>query len=597
MKILLGQPYPLGATITPNGINFAVPCNQKIELNFNGQIYPLFQTGEIWHVEILNVFSGDYFYWVNGQKALDPFAKSIDEDLNHCIVVSDEPFNWQSHRPNISWDKTIIYELHIKGFSKLNENIPEALRGTYLGLAHPNSINYLKDLGITAVEILPLAQHIDEPHLKQKKLKNYWGYNTLAPFSVEPSYALKNPRLELKQMIEALHLAGIEVIIDVVFNHTAELDMEQPSYHWRILNNRVYYQNDGGDYYNWSGCGNYLDLRKPIIHTWVIECLRYWAKAFQIDGFRFDLGTVLGREFDFNKEALFLNTLKNDPILKDLKMIVEPWDLGTYQLGQFPDYCYEWNDKYRDNMRKFFLWQSGDLGAFAQYLAGSAGIFQQKSASRSINFLTAHDGFCLNDLVSFNDKNNWANGEENCDGHSENYSYNFGVEGETNHSEILLERLNAQKALFSALLLSNGIPMILAGDEFSHSQKGNNNCYCQDNEITWLNWENLKEKNHQELFQTVKHLIQLRKEIPALQKSAFWTEETVQWYLPNGEKINDEDWQNNQKALQWVLNKHYLLIVNGKMSPQEFIFPTGNWGQKSASLLGLGIQVFKHREQ
>lgn len=423
-------------------------------------------------------------------------------------------------KPSIPWAQTIVYELNVKGFSQLNYRIPENIRGTYAALAHPENIAYFKSLGITSLELLPVNFFIDEPHLQEKGLRNYWGYNPLAMFALEPSYAAdqKHPLNEFKSMVKALHQAGIEVILDVVFNHTAESEKTFPTFCQRGIDDKTYYwQNKHGDYINWTGCGNMLNLANDVTRKWVLDCLRYWVTECHVDGFRFDLATVLGRETpDFNPNAQLFAEMEQDDVLQQIKLIAEPWDIGHYgyQVGYFPAYFSQWNDRFRDDMCRFWLWQSGEVGAFAERFAGSSDIFNREGRlpHASLNFITAHDGFTLRDLVSYNHKHNEANGEENRDGRNENYSYNHGIEGsqldlaDEWQSAVENNRVLSEKGLLGSLLLANGVPMLLAGDEFGNSQYGNNNAYCQDNEITWL-----ADDFNQTLFDFTKQTIVLRK--------------------------------------------------------------------------------------
>lgn len=550
---------------------------------------PMVRTENVWHLAVTGVKTGtEYGFRIHGEHAnpnklmLDPYAKAVNgkpdlsseescswfllsdnrdnEHLAPRAVVISEDFNWENDTsPNTPWAETIVYELHVKGFSQLNEKIPAALRGTYTGLAHPMNLAYLKELGVTAVELLPVNFHINEPHLQARGLQNYWGYNPLAMFAVEPKYAVtNNPLAEFKAMVKAFHKAGIEVILDVVFNHSAESEQTYPTFSQRGIDDQTYYwRNDQGRYINWTGCGNMLNLSSDVGRKWVVDCLRYWVEQCHIDGFRFDLATVLGRDTpDFNSSAQLFTDIKNEPSLQNIKLIAEPWDIGHYgyQVGNFPSYFAEWNDRFRDDLCRFWLWKSGEIGAFAERFAGSSDLFKKNDRlpHTTLNFITAHDGFVMQDLVSYNQKHNETNGEENRDGHNENYSYNHGVEGSTESlsepqkSAVENNRTFAQSGLLMSLLLANGTPMLLAGDEFGNTQYGNNNAYCQDNEITWLKWANFNE----ELFELTKQTIALRKQIGSLNKDQWWSDENVQWLNIAGEPMTVEDWQNQQtKAL------------------------------------------------
>ncbi len=578
---------------------------------------PMVRTENVWHLAVTGVKTGmEYGFRIHGEFAnpnklmLDPYAKAVNgkpdlssEESRSWFLLSDnrdnahlapravvisEDFDWENDfAPNTPWAETIVYELHVKGFSQLNEKIPAALRGTYTGLAHSVNLAYLKELGITAVELLPVNFHINEPHLQARGLQNYWGYNPLAMFAVEPKYAAtNNPLAEFKAMVKAFHKAGIEVILDVVFNHSAESEQTYPTFCQRGIDDQTYYwRNDSGHYINWTGCGNMLNLSSDVGRKWVVDCLRYWVEQCHVDGFRFDLASVLGRDTpDFNASAQLFIDIKNEPSLQNIKLIAEPWDIGHYgyQVGQFPSYFAEWNDRFRDDLCRFWLWKSGKIGAFAERFAGSSDLFKKNDRlpHTTLNFITAHDGFTLKDLVSYNQKHNEANGEENRDGRNENYSYNHGIEGSTENlaepqkSAVENDRTFAQVGLLMSLLLANGTPMLLAGDEFGNTQYGNNNAYCQDNEITWLKWAEFNTA----LFELTKQTIALRKKMGSLNRDQWWSAENVQWLNIAGEPMTVEDWQNQQtKALQIVLDSRWLLLINAKAESQAFCLPAGEW--------------------
>lgn len=578
---------------------------------------PMVRTENVWHLAVTGVKTGtEYGFRIYGEFAnpnklmLDPYAKAVNgkpdlssEESRSWFLLSDnrdnahlapravvisEDFDWENDSsPNTPWAKTIVYELHVKGFSQLNEKIPAALRGTYAGLVHPVNLAYLKELGITTVELLPVNFHINEPHLQARGLQNYWGYNPLAMFAVEPKYAATtNPLAEFKTMVKAFHKAGIEVILDVVFNHSAESERTYPTFCQRGIDDQTYYwRNDNGHYINWTGCGNMLNLSSDVGRKWVVDCLRYWVEQCHVDGFRFDLASVLGRDTpDFNAQAQIFTDIKNEPSLQNIKLIAEPWDIGHYgyQVGNFPSYFAEWNNRFRDDLCRFWLWKSGEIGAFAERFAGSSDLFKKNDRlpHTTLNFITAHDGFTLKDLVSYNQKHNEANGEENRDGRNENYSYNHGIEGSTENlaepqkSAVENDRTFAQSGLLMSLLLANGTPMLLAGDEFGNTQYGNNNAYCQDNEITWLKWANFNE----ELFELTKQTIALRKKMGSLNRDQWWSDENVQWLNIAGEPMTVEDWQNREtKALQIVLDNRWLLLINAKAESQAFCLPVGEW--------------------
>ena len=622
-----GKSAPMGYSIfTENGVkvtNFALfsAAASGVELClFDGNKetrFPMVRTNNVWHLAVAGAEVGtEYGFRIHGEHAnpnklmLDPYAKAVNgkpdltteesrswffmndhRDNAHIApraVIISEDFDWENDSaPNTPWAETIVYELHVKGFSQLNDKIPAELRGTYAGLSHPINLAYLKELGVTAVELLPVNFHINEPHLQARGLQNYWGYNPLAMFAVEPKYAAtNNPLAEFKAMVKAFHNAGIEVILDVVFNHSAESEQTYPTFCQRGIDDQTYYwRNDQGRYINWTGCGNMLNLSSDVGRKWVVDCLRYWAEHCHVDGFRFDLASVLGRDTpDFNAQAQLFTDIKNEPSLQNIKLIAEPWDIGHYgyQVGNFPNYFAEWNDRFRDDLCRFWLWKSGEIGAFAERFAGSSDLFKKNDRlpHTTLNFITAHDGFVMQDLVSYNQKHNEANGEENRDGRNENYSYNHGVEGSTEclsepqKSAVENNRTFAQSGLLMSLLLANGTPMLLAGDEFGNTQYGNNNAYCQDNEITWLKWVNF----NKELFELTKQTIAARKQIGSLNRNQWWSGDNVQWLNIHGNQMTVDDWQNQQtKALQVVLDKHCLLLINAKAEGQVFYLPDGKW--------------------
>jgi len=655
-----GKPSPMGYSQTrENGLkisNFALfsSAADAVELclfrDGKESCFAMSRTDNIWHVAIEGVeLNDEYAFRITGKNdrtlanpqklMLDPYAKAVthkpdlsslearsifllnDERDNAAVApkgrIVDEYFDWSGDcKPSIPWAQTIVYELNVKGFSQLNSRIPENIRGTYAALAHPENIAYFKSLGITSLELLPVNFFIDEPHLQEKGLRNYWGYNPLAIFALEPSYAAdqKHPLNEFKSMVKALHQAGIEVILDVVFNHTAESEKSFPTFCQRGIDDKTYYwQNEHGDYINWTGCGNMLNLANDVTRKWVLDCLRYWVTECHVDGFRFDLATVLGRETpDFNPNAQLFAEMEQDDVLQQIKLIAEPWDIGHYgyQVGYFPAYFSQWNDRFRDDMCRFWLWQSGEVGAFAERFAGSSDIFKREGRlpHGSLNFITAHDGFTLRDLVSYNHKHNDANGEENRDGRNENYSYNHGIEGsqldlaDECQSAVEKRRVLSEKALLGSLLLSNGVPMLLAGDEFGNTQYGNNNGYCQDNEITWLKWDNF----NQTLFDFTKQTIVLRKKIQSLQQGAWWSDENVEWLNTGGNPMTLDDWHNREsKALQVMLDGKYLFLINAKTEPQSFYLPKGKWKKiaetensviQQCDVSGIAFEVLEHMD-
>jgi isoamylase len=655
-----GKPSPMGYSQTlENGLkisNFALfsSAADAIELclfrDGKESRFAMSRTDNIWHIAIEGVkLNDEYAFRITGKNdrtlanpqklILDPYAKAVSHkpDLsspesrsifvlndgrdNAAVApkgrIIDEHFDWSGDcKPSIPWAQTIVYELNVKGFSQLNSRIPENIRGTYAALAHPKNISYFKSLGITSLELLPVNFFIDEPHLQEKGLRNYWGYNPLAMFALEPSYAAdqKQPLNEFKSMVKALHQAGIEVVLDVVFNHTAESEKSFPTFCQRGIDDKTYYwQNEHGDYLNWTGCGNMLNLANDVTRKWVLDCLRYWVTECHVDGFRFDLATVLGRETpDFNPNAKLFAEMEQDDVLQQIKLIAEPWDIGHYgyQVGYFPAYFSQWNDRFRDDMCRFWLWQSGEVGAFAERFAGSSDIFKREGRlpHGSLNFITAHDGFTLRDLVSYNHKHNEANGEENRDGRNENYSYNHGIEGsqldlaDEWQRAVEKRRVLSEKGLLGSLLLANGVPMLLAGDEFGNSQYGNNNAYCQDNEITWLKWDNF----NQTLFDFTKQTIVLRKKIQSLQQGAWWSDENVEWLNTGGNPMTLDDWHNREsKALQVMLDGKYLFLINAKTEPQSFYLPKGKWKKiaetensviQQCDVSGIAFEVLEHMD-
>ncbi|WP_140917980.1 glycogen debranching protein GlgX [Limnobaculum xujianqingii] len=635
VTLAAGSPYPLGSHFDGQGVNFALYSAQaeNVELclfNQNGEEQRLMlpsRTGDIWHGYLPTGVPGlRYGYRVHGpwdpqrgfrfnphKLLIDPYSQALDGSVMDSPLLSDandhpdsadsasvmpksivtsESYDWQNDAlPQTPWSETIIYEAHVRGLTKTHPDIPAILRGTYAGIAHPVMIQYLKKLGITALELLPVQLHVDEPRLQQLGLTNYWGYNVLAPFAIEPGYWSQRPDStplsEFRDMVKALHQAGIEVILDVVFNHTAELDLLGPVLSLRGIDNASYYWLDEqGDYHNWTGCGNTLKLTQPAAMQWVLDCLRFWATECHVDGFRFDLASVLGRTPDFSPESPLLTQLQHDPILSKLKLIAEPWDIGQggYQSGHFPAPLAEWNDHFRDNMRSFWLQQPSALGLFARRYAASSDVFQhhQRLPYASINKITSHDGFTLRDLVSFNQKHNQANGEQNRDGNSNNYSYNHGIEG-LEADEATLQRRNASaRVLLTTLLLSQGTPMLLAGDELGNSQQGNNNAYCQDSPLTWLNWI----QADQTLLTFTSGLIALRKQIPALTTEAWWTgkatstngNQDVMWLNAQGHPMSADEWERAEPPpLQILLSGAWLVVINRTDQLQTLNLPSGQW--------------------
>lgn len=555
---------------------------------------------------------------------LDPYAKGLVRESPrdyHCVAI-DTGFDWQGvEKPGTGLSETVIYEAHVRGLTRINPAIPEAIRGSYAALGHPATIDYLLKLGITAIELLPIQAFISEPRLVNLGLINYWGYNSINFFTPHMRYAAESTRaqgpeailVELKTAIRELHRAGIEVFLDVVYNHTAEGGHKGLTYSYRGLDNSNYYrQDDLGNYQDTTGCGNSLDFSKPMVQKLTLDSLRYWTQELQIDGFRFDLAATLARDEHnhFTAQHSLLDAMKQDPIIASAKLIVEPWDVGIggWQTGNFPVGFPEWNDRFRDSVRKFWLTdiatarnsghhQNG-VQELAGRISGSQDLFGESSPLETVNFVTAHDGFTLADLVSHNVKHNSANGEGNRDGANHNLSFNHGFEGETPNPSINFARRKAARNLIGTLLLSSGVPMITAGDERLKSQGGNNNAYCQDNVITWQNWE---PNSHQLDFEaTVSHLISLRKELPALRPRTFshTTEPTPEndqmlWFSGKGHPMSIDDWHNPERRTLQRLSYHLmndgskqgvLLVINGSEQAKNITLPSEN-GIKSLELL------------
>ena len=545
---------------------------------------------------------------------LDPYAKGLVRESPrdyHCVAV-EGAFDWQGvEKPRIPLGESIIYEAHLRGLTRINPAIPEEIRGSYAALGHPATIEYLTNLGITAIELLPIQAIISEPRLINLGLINYWGYNTINFFTPHMRYAAEHTRAqgpeamlaELKTAIRELHRAGIEVIMDVVYNHTAEGGYKGLTYSYRGLDNSNYYrQDDEGNYHDTTGCGNSLNFGNPMVQKLTLDSLRYWTQELQIDGYRFDLAATLARDEtnQFRSDHPLLVAMQHDPIISSAKLIVEPWDvgLGGWQTGNFPPGFPEWNDRYRDSVRRFWLSDistarnSGQHHNGVQELAGrisgSQDIVNEGSPLGSVNFVTAHDGFTLNDLVSFNQKQNSANGEGNRDGANNNHSFNHGHEGNTKQESVLADRQKAARNLMGTLLLSAGVPMITAGDERLKTQGGNNNAYCQDNIITWQHWD--KDQTKDEFLETTSYLIKLRKEHPVLRPERFTHEEPANsehdqmlWFKGTGKPMSvDEDWHNPERRTMQRLSFHLnpngsvdgmLLIINGREATKVVALP------------------------
>ena len=628
VELTPGLAAPLGAYYDGNGINFTLFSAHatRVELCLFDAQYretrlPLpARSGDIWHGYLPGGELGQrYGFRVHGpfephlglrfnanKLLLDPAARAVEGPVGDhvhlhggydqpdqqdsaplmpkCVVI-DESYDWQDDRPPATpWGKTVIYEAHVRGLTLTHPEIPAVLRGSFAALGHPAMIAYFKRLGITALELLPVQQHTTEPRLQRLGLINYWGYNVLAPFAPDNRYSSLStgttPLRELRDAVKALHRAGIEVILDVVFNHSAELDVDGPTLSLRGIDNPSYYwlTPDGG-YDNLTGCGNTLRLDQPAGVAWVMDCLRFWVRECHVDGFRFDLGTVLGRTPAFDRDAPLFQAMLADDTLGRCKLIAEPWDIGPggYQVGAFPGRFAEWNDHFRDDIRRFWLRGDLSLGQFAQRFAASSEVFNQRGRAPyvSINMLTAHDGFTLQDVVSFKEKHNQPNGEGNRDGSDQNFSCNHGVEGLIADETVLQRRQASQRALLATLLLAQGTPMLLAGDEHGNSQQGNNNAYCQDNATTWLDWANADES----LTAYTAALIRLRQQIPALQADRWWQEGdgSVQWLNAQGQPLSAQQWEQGDRCLQIRLSQRWLMVINATQQTVEMTLPEGDW--------------------
>ncbi|GAA0586400.1 glycogen debranching protein GlgX [Caenispirillum bisanense] len=639
-RVWPGSPHPLGATFDGSGTNFALfsAHAEKVELCLfdrdgrkeTARIALPEYTHEIWHGYLPDVRPGQlYGYRVygpydpeNGHRfnhhklLLDPYAKALHGDLKwddalfgyvlgdpkedlsfdtrdsapfmpKCRVI-DPAFTWGEAITPTPWHETIIYETHVKGFTMRHPQVPEEVRGTFDGLATPVVADYLRDLGVTAVELLPVHAFIQDRHLIDRGLRNYWGYNSIGFFAPHPEYLPGDDPRAFKTFVQVMHDAGIEVILDVVYNHTAEGNHLGPTLCFRGIDNRSYYylMGDNGRYYNdFTGTGNALELRHPYVLRMVTDSLRYWVQEMRVDGFRFDLATTLARvEGPYDQHAGFLDAVAQDPVLSTVKLIAEPWDtgLGGYQVGAFPPGWAEWNDRYRDTVREFWKGDPGKLGELASRLSGSSDIYGHRGRRpwASVNFVTAHDGFTLRDLVSYNGKHNEANKEDNRDGSDDNRSWNCGVEGETDDPDIVELRRRQSRNMLATLLLSQGVPMILGGDEFGRTQGGNNNAYCQDSEISWFDWEGIDEAGKR-LMTFTKALIKLRREHIVFHRSRFFhgriipgTEiKDVTWQRPDGTEMMEDDWADpNAKSLRFVLSGeagNFHLTNRGEPEPDD----------------------------
>jgi glycogen operon protein len=620
-----GRAHPLGATWDGAGVNFALFSKhaERVELCLFDprgrreieRVEVRERTDFVWHCYLPAARPGFlYAYRVHGPQdgphrfdpsklLLDPYAKQIvgkiGAGLGRSLVV-DTAFSWGEDRaPRIPWPDTVIYELHVKGFTERHPDVPEQLRGTYAGLASLPVVEYFERLGVTTVELLPVHAFVDERRLVQNGLRNYWGYNSIGFFAPEMRYSATGTLGEFKTLVKTLHAAGLEVILDVVYNHTAEGDHTGPTLSFRGLDNSIYYRLDPGNprrYLNFTGTGNSFNTTHRVVLALVMDSLRYWVQEMHVDGFRFDLAPTLARNSAqvFDRNSAFLSAIRQDPVLSRVKLIAEPWDLGEggYQLGNFPPGWVEWNDKYRDAARSFWRGDPGMVGELASRLTGSSDIFQRagRSPRSSVNFVTTHDGFTLQDLVSYERKHNEANLEGNRDGSDNNRSANYGVEGPTDDPAILAVRARQKRNFLATLLFSQGPPMLTAGDELGRTQRGNNNAYCQDNEISWLDWENADA----ELQAFVRDLIALRRRHPGFRRRSYPKPEDVTWLAPHGTPMTQGDWSNPElHALGMLLlgkqlaerddrgapveDDDLLLLMNAGDAAIEFRLPEVGW--------------------
>ena len=660
--------YPLGASYDGAGVNFALfsQVAQKVELclfdeeDRETRVEMTEQNSYVWHNYLLGIQPGQrYGYRVYGpydpakglrcnpnKLLLDPYAKAIEgnidgdeslysywfkspEDVTSMNTLDSAPhtmksavvnpyFDWgNDQHPNISYHDSVIYEAHVRGMTNLNLDVPPDIRGTYAGLAYPSVIEYLRKLGVTAIELMPIHQFVNDSFLQEKGLSNYWGYNTIGFFAPHNAYSSSGQRgeqvNEFKSMVKAYHRAGMEVILDVVYNHTAEGNNLGPTLSFKGIDNGAYYRlvdNDRRHYFDTTGTGNSLLMRSPHALQLITDSLRYWVTEMHVDGFRFDLAATLARQFqEVDKLSAFFDIVEQDPVISRVKLIAEPWDLGSggYQVGGFPSSWSEWNGRYRDCVRDFWRSQPSTLPEFASRLMGSSDLYQMNGRRpvASVNFITAHDGFTMNDLVSYNEKHNDANGEDNRDGESNNRSWNCGVEGPTTIKDVNDLRQQQMRNMFATLLCSQGIPMICGGDEVARTQQGNNNAYCQDNVISWTNWD--LDDSQKDLLEFVSKLIHLRLEHPVLHRRRFFTGREpgdpddkipqVEWMDHTGSIMDMEDWSNTHAfsvmiylngsdipEADWygnqMVDNNFILIFNAHYEPIMFTLPDERYGKK-----------------
>jgi isoamylase len=679
VRIWPGQPYPLGASFTGVGTNFSLFSSvaERVELclfdasGVETRLDLPESTALCWHGYVPDVLPGQrYGYRVHGpydpdkglrcrpsKLLIDPYAKALDggvdwdeslfeyhfgkpDDLDNDddsaahvpkAVVINPYFEWENDRhPRTPWHETVLYEVHVKGFTKNNPRIPEAFRGTYAGLAHPASIEYLLSLGVTAVELLPVHQFVHDSHLMEQGLRNYWGYNSIAFLAPHIDYGSRRRNgqhvAEFKDMVRTLHASGIEVILDVVYNHTAEGNHMGPVLSMKGIDNPAYYRlvpDNRRFYYDTTGTGNSLNVGHPHVLQLIMDSLRYWVLDMHVDGFRFDLAATLARQFhEVDRLSAFFDLIQQDPVISQVKLIAEPWDIGEggYQVGNFPPLWSEWNGKYRDTVRDYWRGEDQTLAELAYRFTGSSDLYEREGRrpSASINFLTAHDGFTLADLTAYNEKHNDANGEGNADGESHNRSWNGGVEGPTDDPEVLELRSQQRRNFLATLLLSQGIPMLLGGDEMGRTQDGNNNAYCQDNELSWFDWE------HQDgsLIAFTQRLLAIRRHHPVFRRREYFQGralhgggiDDVAWFGPDGSEMSEDDWQEGYaKSMAVFLNGEaipgpdnrgdrivddtFLVVFNAHHEPIDFTLPAERFGKRwirtldTADALAEGEQV------
>jgi len=666
VEIRPGRTYPYGATYDGAGTNFAIfsELAEKVELCLfddhgrETRIELPEVTGHCWHGYLPSIVVGQsYGYRVHGpwnpaagqlcnpnKLLIDPYARSIQGDIvwNDAIfphtgpdgawemntkdsasfvpksIVTNPFFDWTDDvKPRTPWNETVIYEVHTKGFSVINPDIPAEQRGTYSGLSHPAAIDYFKKLGVTAVELMPVHHFLHDGHLQEKGLRNYWGYNTIGYFAPHAEYAARqfagSQVAEFKQMVKTLHNAGIEVILDVVYNHTAEGNHMGPMLSLKGIDNTAYYRvtEDAHYYMDYTGTGNSLNMQHPNVLQLIMDSLRYWIQEMHVDGFRFDLASALARELhDVDRLSAFFDIIQQDPIISRVKLIAEPWDVGDggYQVGNFPVGWSEWNGKYRDCIRDFWRGTDQKLGEFAYRVTGSSDLYENtgRRPYASINFVTAHDGFTLEDLVSYNEKHNEANGEDSQDGESHNSSWNCGVEGPTAEPEVLSLRFRQKRNFLTTLFLSQGVPMLVSGDELGRTQGGNNNGYCQDNETSWVNWEDID----LELLEFTRGLIEFRRKHPVFRRRHWFQGRAVygkglddlNWFTPDGLEMEDHYWNEafaksvgiflngkafispDERGLR-ITDDSFYLIINAHYEDLSFALPDKVWGRRWKEIL------------